>query len=121
MISIKYGEMPSFDDFVNQLKTYTDNENELVAGNPPEVFWMEIPIDSSDYMACVNLYESLPSDVQEQIHTDTSNVDQESEAIIFTTYESLYEFLNIASQQWDYPDSMELWATIMNTFGYDLI
>ena len=118
MISIKYGSMPSFDDFVSHLKSYVDEENELVAGDPPEVFWMEIPIDSNDYTAFISLYDSLDSDIQNQLDTNQSEMDSGSVAVIFTTYESLYEFLTLASQQWNYPDCMELASAIMDTLGY---
>lgn len=122
MISIQYGGMPSFDDFESHLKSYVDEENELVAGNPPEVFWMEIPVDdSSDYTAFVTLYDSLNSDIQNQIDTDQSEIDSDCVAVVFTTYESLYEFLSLASQQWDYSDAMELASAIMDTIGYKWI
>jgi hypothetical protein len=119
MVNVKYGEMPSFDDFVDQLKTYVDEDGEMVASEPPEVFWMEIPVDSSDYTAFVSLYESLNSSIQEQIIINDSEVEHNCVAIIFTTYKSLYEFLSVASQQWNYPDCMELAAAIMDTFGYN--
>ena len=118
MINIQYGGMPSIDDFIAQLSSYVDEENELVAGNPPEVFWMEIPIDSNDYTAFVSLYDSLSSDIQNQIDTNQSEIDSDCVAVVFTTYESLYEFLSIASQQWDYSDAMELASAIMDTLGY---
>ena len=117
---IKYGEIPSFDDFVSHLRSYVDDEGELVVGDPPEVFWMEIPIDSDDYSAFANSYELLSIDMQNQIDVNEDGAnDTGYVCIVFSTYESFYEFLSTAAGQWNDSNVMELASSIMYTLGYN--
>ncbi len=113
---LEYGKMPSLGDFVEHLKSYKDIDG-LVAGEPPEVFIMEVHPSCDDYEAFFDLFNSLNSSVQDGIDIVISSNEDDWIKVTFASYESFYDFLQIAIEKCE--NSMELATMILETIGYN--
>lgn len=115
MYSLEYGKMPTLFEFINHLKLYSDLDG-LVAGEPPEVFVMEVHPSCDNYEAFFELYNSLNSEIQNDIDIVISPIEEEWIKVTFTTYESFYKFLLSAIDASEF--SMEIATMILETIGF---
>jgi len=115
MYSLEYAKMPSVEEFISHLKSYSDLDG-LVAGEPPEVFVMEVHPSCDNYEAFFELYYLLNPSIQDGIDIVISPNEEDWIKITFTTYESLYGFLLSAIEKSD--DSMELATMVLEAIGF---